>query len=325
MLISVVIVSYNTSAILHQCLDALFEDSGSHDLEVFVVDNDSSDDSVEMVRNSFPQVLLTANKENLGFAAANNQAYEKSKGDYVILLNPDAFIRPGSIDAGVQFMESHPECGLCGGRLITPEGILDPSARKFPNFFYKFLTISGISSRFPDSAILARYDFGGFDHQSTIEVDWVPGTFTVFRREMLKKLGLFDERFFLYYEETDLCLQAKRNGWKAYFLPTAEVIHVGGASSKTRKDLDFDPAASQVLKFRLRSEFLYFRKNYGFFSVLANAGVEIGWHLARFAVNFLPHRRDGKKKRVHSISLIRQIVTALKDTQYGAFSPPRPW
>lgn len=325
MKITVIIVSFNTKEMLRKCLDSLWENPGSWPLEVFVVDNDSVDDSVSMVRQHFPQVQLIENQVNLGFAAANNQAWQRSSGDYIILLNPDAYIKSNSIKNGVSFMESHPECGLCGGRLIKPDGSLDPSARRFPNALYKIFTLSGLSSRFPASQIFNRYDFGGFGHDKVQEVDWVPGTFTVYRRQLLEQTGLFDERFYLYYEETDLCLQAKRSGWKVYFIPDAEVVHVGGGASKTRKDEQFDQAGSQVLKFRIRSEILYFRKNFNILSALANAGVELGWHSLRYLVNLLPWRNSNKQKRANSLILIRQILQGLKDTRMGAVSPPVPW
>lgn len=325
MKISIIIVSFNTSDILRQCLEALFRNPGSHELEVFVVDNDSADDSADMVRQNFSQVHLFANNENRGFAAANNQAYKIATGDYIILLNPDAFVKPGAINNVVSFMESHPDCGICGARLVNLDGELDPSARRFPNSLFKLFTLSGLSDKYPSSKIFGRGDFKYFDHKSVMEVDWVPGTFTVYRSEMLKETGFFDERFFIYYEETDLCLTAKRSGWKIYFIPDAEVIHVGGASAKTRKDQTFDTGGSQVLKFRMRSEYLYFRKNYGLMSVLANSGVEIGWHLMRYLLNMRPGNGNCHLKRQGSRTIIQHGIRALSDTKSGKISPQTPW
>jgi len=268
---------------------------------------------------------LIENKTNLGFAAANNQAYELATGQYVILLNPDAYIKPGALENGVAFMEEHPRCGLCGGRLVNLDGDLDPSARRFPNSLYKFFTLSGLSDKFAASRIFGRGDFKYFDHNSVQEVDWVPGTFTIYRRRMLTQTGLFDERFFIYYEETDLCLRAKRNGWKVFFVPDAQVVHVGGGSARTRKDQKFDKGGSQVLKFRMRSEYLYFRKNNGFLSVMANAGVEIGWHALRYVANLRPGGENRSLKRAESAGFVSQGLQALWDTRMGRFSPPIPW
>ena len=220
-MVSVIIVSYNTKDILRNCLQALFTHSTGIDLEVFVVDNNSTDDSALMVQSEFPSVRLTANTQNVGFAAANNQAFEHATGRYIILLNPDAYIRPSSIQHCIEFMDRTPQCGLCGGKIISPEGHIEPSARRFPNALYKLLTLSGISGKFPTSPILNHHEFGGFAHDRPIEVDWVPGTYTIVRKEMLDAIGFFDNRFYLYYEETDLCLRAKKAGWKVYFTPDA--------------------------------------------------------------------------------------------------------
>jgi len=324
-LISVVIVSYNTREILKNCLDALFEHSNGIDMEVFVVDNDSHDGSGNMVKNDFPSVLLLVNNQNLGFAAANNQAFVLARGNYIILLNPDAFIRPFSLERCVAFMDRTPSCGLCGGKIVSPAGQLEPSARRFPSALSKLLVLSGLRGKFPQSAILNYYEFGGFAHDRPQEVDWVPGTFTIVRKKMLDEIGFFDERFFIYYEETDLCVRAKNAGWKIYFIPDAEVTHIGGASSKTRKDKSFDNKAAQVLIFRMRSEWLFYRKNKGMVGLLSSAGVEFFWYIARYTKNFLFPFGEASNKRSAAVSVIKQIITSLQDTKFGSFSPPIPW
>lgn len=324
-MISVVIVSYNTRDILGSCLDSLFRNSEGVEMEVIVVDNDSRDGSPDMVRERFPSVRLIANSVNAGFAAANNQAYSLSSGRYVVLLNPDAYLRPGSIANGIAFMDRNPLCGLCGGRIVSPEGKLEPSARRFPSAMSKLLTLSGLSWRYAGSPLLNRHEFGGFAHDRPMDVDWVPGTFTIVRREMLEQIGFFDERFYLYYEETDLCLRAKKAGWKVCFIPDAEVTHIGGASSKTRKDKTYDSKASQVLNFRLRSEWLYHRKNRGLVPLLASAGVELLWNSIRYAKNVLSPQGESGFKRHAAADLNRQIIRSLRDTRFGLVSPPTPW
>lgn len=321
---SVFIVSYNTVGLLRQCLASLAASEASFEYEVFVVDNVSADGSADMVRREFPGVRLIANDVNVGFAAANNQAYRESTGEFLFLLNPDAVVRPGAIASAVAFMEAHPEAGMCGGRICNPEGGLEPSARRFPGVFSNFFILSGLSSRYPDSPLFGRADYKWFDHRSAIEVDWVPGAFTAIRRTMLEQTGFFDERFYLYYEETDLCLRAHRAGWKVYFIPEAEIVHDAGACSKTRKNLDFDTGGSQLLSFRLRSEYLYFRKNHGLLPVLGNAVVEMGWHLLRIVANAGGGVERSAKRR-YSRSIVRGTWRALCDTRLGRTSPPRPW
>ncbi|MBM9520177.1 glycosyltransferase family 2 protein [Desulforhopalus vacuolatus] len=325
MKVSVIIVSYNTREILARCLQDLFDKSGEEEMEVFVVDNDSADDSAEMVAKKFPQIHLIVNRENCGFAAANNQAWERAGGEFILLLNPDAYIRQNAVRNVRKFLESHSDCGLCGGRLVNLDGDLDPSARRFPNAWYKLLTVSGISARLPGSTFFNRCNFGGFPHDHPIEVDWVPGTFTMYRRQLLEKIGFFDERFYIYYEETDLCLRAKRASWKVFFTPDAEVLHIGGACSKTRTDKEYDPAASQILIFRMRSEWLYFRKNYGLAAVLVNAGVEWCWHGLRYLVNCIPGKKNRKAKKISSVTIMKKIQISLRETQCGSVSPSTPW
>lgn len=324
-MITVVIVSYNTKEILGNCLEALFGNGMEEEMEVFVVDNDSRDRSAEMVLERFSQVRLIANRQNLGFAAANNQAFAKASGRYYVLLNPDAYVGPSSIPNAVRFMDGHPECGLCGGRIISPEGRLEPSARRFPSPFTKLMTLSGLGAKFPDSTLFNRHEFGGFAHDRPMEVDWVPGTFTIVRKAMLDAIGAFDERFFIYYEETDLCLRAKKAGWKVFFIPDAEVMHIGGASSKTRKDKNFEESGSQVLSFRMRSEWLYYRKNHSLATVLGSAGIELGWYLLRYLKNLAVPSADAPRKRAMASTTMSQIVRSLADTRFGRQSPQTPW
>ena len=323
-MVTVVIVSYNTEDILRHCLQALFTHSAGIEMEVFVVDNNSADGSCGMVQKEFPAVRLISNSKNVGFAAANNQAFRLASGRYIILLNPDAYLQPLSIRKGIDFMDDTVQCGLCGGKIISPEGRLEPSARRFPSALSKLLTLSSISGKFSNSPILNRHEFGGFAHDHPMEVDWVPGTFTIVRKEMLDSIGFFDERFYLYYEDTDLCLRAKKAGWKVYFIPFAEVMHIGGASSKTRKEKTFDNKAAQILSFRMRSEWLYYRKNKGLFALLICAGIELLWYAARYTKNLLP-TADAKKKRLSTLAVSHQIVQSLQDTRFGSISPPTPW
>lgn len=324
-MVSIVIVSYNTREILKNCLEALYRHGTGISMEVFVVDNDSHDHSAEMVKEHFPEAHLIANRQNLGFAAANNQAFLLTKGEYIILLNPDAYIGPSSIRNAVRFMDNNPECGLCGGKIISPEGRLEPSARRFPSPVSKLLTLTGLSARFPSSPVFNGHEFGGFAHDHPKEVDWVPGTFTIVSKKMLDEIGPFDERFYIYYEETDLCLRAKKAGWKIFFIPDAEVMHIGGASSKTRKDKTFDNAAAQVLSFRMRSEWLYYRKNSGLLGVIASSGVELLWYAIRFTKNRVLPSPGAEKKLVAARTTISQIIQSLKDTKFGRISPKTPW
>ena len=323
--LSVIIVSYNTSDLLKQCLTALYNsDLEEKTLEVFVVDNASADNSVEMVREEFPDVHLLPQSENLGFAAANNLAYRQSSGDYIFLLNPDAQVEATALRELTSYMEAHPACAIAGGRIMTADGNLAPSARAFPGFVNRLLVLTGLSSRFPNSRFFGRPDMTYLDDSKPVDVDWVPGTFSCISRKMLDQIGFFDERFFMYYEETDLCLRANRNDWKVMFIPWARVWHVGGACSKTRKDMTFDSAGSQLLNYRLRSELLYWRKNFGFFPMVMNTGLEYAFNCLRALKNSM-YGSSKKQKKQESIAFLKNARAAFKDTKTGKQSPPAPW
>lgn len=322
MLASVVVVSFNTRDLLARCMESLCADTPQDMLELVVVDNASADGSADMVRERFPQVKLAANGVNRGFAAAVNQGYALSQGDYVVLMNPDAVVRGGAILNAMAFLErpDNARVGLCGGRIVNAEGRPEPSARRFPTAGRKLFTLSGLAARRPDSPWAP--DIPPSDVPR--EVDWVPGTFSVIRRAMLEEIGFFDERFFMYYEETDLCLRARRAGWRVVFLPGAEVVHVGGASSRARTDKRFDSSGSQLREFRLRSEWLYHRKNRGLAGLAASAGMEVVWHGLRWLVHLRPG--DGHAdRRADSARVLADIRDSLRDTRLGAVSPPAPW
>ena len=325
MKVSVIVVTYNSREFIGECLSSLYAEPIAGDLEVLVVDNDSHDGTADFIRGAFPQATLIESGANLGFAAGNNLAFKKAGGDYLLLLNPDTRLIAGAIGKLVEFISQKPSCGICGGRLNSEEGTLLPSARRFPNVFYKLWMLSGLADRFPESRIFGAYGYTYLDHEQPIEADWVPGTFTIYRRDMLEQIGMFDERFFLYYEETDLCLRARQAGWQVFYNPQAAITHLEGACSKTRDDLAFETTGAWISKFRMRSEVLFFRKNRGLFSLLANMGLEVVWHMLRWTINLIPWRLNAANKRQASRQLIVQIFAALRDTRWGTFSPPRPW
>lgn len=321
---SIFIVSYNTREILARCLEHLFTSQGNLSMEVFVVDNDSKDGSADMVRERFPQAKLMAMDWNMGFARANNAAFARSSGEFVILLNPDAFVEPDAIARALSFMHENPQAAACGGLIMDGHGGKAPSARRFPTGFAKFCRMWGLADRFAGSPLFDKHDYRHCDLSRPMQVDWVPGTFTVIRRKALTNDKLFDERFFMYYEETDLCLRLQRQDWQVWFVPSVLVTHLGGASAKTVKK-DFDSSGAQVSGWRLRSEYLYFRKNFGLPAVLLHAGIEISRHWVRIAVNSLRNGEEAAHKNKDSRRKAQLCLEALADTGYGSISPKAPW
>lgn len=230
--LSIIIVNWKVKDLLEKCLRSIFEQTKNISFEVFVVDNNSGDGSVEMVREKFPQVDLTASAENLGFAKGNNLAIKKSRGRYILLLNPDTEILENALEKMVRFMDAHPECGIAGCKLLNSDLSLQPSVRAFPDLASQIFILLKIHNFLPHSKAIYRYLAGGLDYEKTQEVDQVMGAFMMIRREVTEKIGLMDETFWLWYEEVDFCKRAKDAGFKILYTPEAKIIHLYGQSFK---------------------------------------------------------------------------------------------
>lgn len=249
-LLSVVVVSFNTATLLHDCLTSLFESTQTPSLEVLVVDNGSCDGSVEMIHSTFPEVRLIANEENLGFGVANNQAIAAARGSYVLLLNSDTIVWPGAIERLICEMEREPGLALVGPRLVGANGIRQRSASRFPTpaiLLLEQLNLARLmpSMRQPDVAP---------DSDASISVDWLIGACLLGRRELLLAYGPFDPRFFMYGEDIDLCYRVRSAGWDIRLVPSATITHLGGRSARH----DRERMAVQATK----SMYLFYRKHY---------------------------------------------------------------
>ena len=229
--LSIAIVNWNTRRLLLDALDSIYSRLPPFDIEVIVVDNNSSDQSAEGVSNAFPQVKLIANSDNRGYAEGNNQAMSASTGAFVLLLNPDVILPAGGLEKAVRFMESHPEAGALGVRQVHPDGSLQRSVRGFPTPAAALWEIVGMSRLFPENRRFGAYRMTWFKYDSVAEVDQPMGTFLMIRREALEQTGELDLQFPIFFNEVDWCLRCKRAGWKIYFTPEVEIIHYGGAST----------------------------------------------------------------------------------------------
>ncbi|MEA1868489.1 MAG: glycosyltransferase family 2 protein [Thermodesulfobacteriota bacterium] len=315
-LLSIIIVSFNTCDILRKCLNRVREYGAEIDLETFVVDNASNDGSSNMVAKEFPEVKLIASSENLGFAAGNNLALRRASGRFFLLLNSDAYLLPDTLESTIKFMEENPSCGVLGVKLIGEDGKLQPSARMLPNAWFKFLVISGIASKFPNSRALGGPDYSWWDHSDIREVGWVPGAYFLTRKEVTDKVGFLDERYFLYYEETDFCLQTKKAGRQVIFYPHAKVIHLGGESSKTTKKR-MSSTGKQLIHIRIKSELRYYRKNFGLRRMLSAADVEIFWQSIVWIKNALIRGKKSDIKREDAAITINLIFKTLLKDHFG--------
>ncbi|MDD4271976.1 MAG: glycosyltransferase family 2 protein [Patescibacteria group bacterium] len=227
--LSIIIVSWNVREKLKDNLRALYE-SQNVNFEVFVVDNNSADDSVLMVKKYYPQVKLIANQENLGFAKANNQAIKEANGKYILLLNPDMRVFDDTLSSIFSWMNAHESAWVAGCRLLDESARVVKQVRCFPTLLDQLAIILKIPHIFP--SVLDKYLRNDFDYFKSAPVDSIRGGFFMIRREAIGQVGLLDERFFLWFEEVDYCRRVKQAGGQVWYMPTAECIDLMGQSFK---------------------------------------------------------------------------------------------
>ena len=250
---SIIIVSWNTKEILRNCLGSIYEQHGDSSLEVIVIDNASSDGSAEMVKKDFTQVTLIENSENRGFAAANNRGIAIAKGRYVLLLNPDTIVLDNAINKTLCFADAHPESAVVGCRVLNSDRTLQPTCFMFPSVSNMLLSATYLYRLFPKNRFFGRERMTWWDRNDIREVDVVTGCIMFVRCEAIEQVGLLDEQFFVYGEETDWCYRFRQAGWKVIFTPCAEIIHLGGESTQKK-------ATAMVVQ--LRKSILQFMKKH---------------------------------------------------------------
>jgi N-acetylglucosaminyl-diphospho-decaprenol L-rhamnosyltransferase len=306
--VSVVVVNYNTGYLLDRMFAALEAAKASLRIQTIVVDNASTDNSVETLESRYPSVTLLKNPTNVGFGRANNQALPYIRGRYTLLLNTDAFVAPDTLEKTVAFMRDHPRCGVLGVKLVGGDGTLQPCCRYFPTPWNVFVQRSGLSRLFPNHRLV---DDMSWDHASVRQCDWVPGCYYLARTEVIRQVGLFDPRYFLYYEEVDHCRAVKKAGWEVIYYPYTEVVHVGGESAKSSSTIT--KVGRQISSLQIESELLYFRKYYGFLGLVAGVALSISADLLS-ALNSLLRRFDlkGARSAFRHISTVVRILGATK-------------
>ncbi|HYA90543.1 MAG TPA: glycosyltransferase family 2 protein [Thermodesulfobacteriota bacterium] len=246
----IIIVNWNTKEFLLPCMRSLYEEERRMNKEVIVVDNGSEDGSGNEVKKTFPSVRVIENRRNLGFAKAANQGILKASGKYVLLLNPDTQIKNSALEQLLSFMEANPDVGIAGAQLLNPDGSKQNSIANFPSLATELLNKSLLRWLFPKKFPGKERRYSG-----PVEVDSVIGACMIVRRDPLDRVGLLDEHYFLFLEETDWCYRMKRAGWKIYHVPQAEVYHFQGKSAETEKK------KAKVEYYRSRYHF--FKKNRG--------------------------------------------------------------
>lgn len=254
--LSICIVTYQARKYLRQCLQSVAENPPSVKYEIIVVDNQSADGTLEMLKGQFPQVQIIENRENKGFTAPTNQALRQAVGDYLVLLNPDTHVHPQAFDNLIAFMKRHPDAGICGPKVLNLDGSMQkPCRRGESRPWAVFSYFLGFSRLFPKSKLFGEYLMNYIDEDLIHQVAGVSGSCMLIRRQVIDQIGYLDELFFAYQEDADYCLQARRSGWNVYYVPTAHITHYGGEGG------------SRVHPYRSiyawhYSYFLYFRKNF---------------------------------------------------------------
>ena len=298
-MLSVIIVNYNVKYYLEQCLESVRRASQGLQTEVFVVDNLSTDGSVKYLRERFPEVTFVANKENVGFARANNQAIRQSTGKYVLLLNPDTIVGEDTLHQFVAFMEAHPEAGGAGAYMLHVDGTFAPESRRgMPTPFVAFCKMAGLTKLFPKSRLFGRYYMGYLDEREVNEIEVISGAYMLLRREALDKVGLLDEDFFMYGEDIDLSYRVVQGGWKNYFLPV-RMLHYKGEST-VKNSYRYVYTFYEAMR-------LFFRKHYGHYSWVISVPINLAIWAQSFLV-FLGNRLRYRKNPRKMPSLQRALV-----------------
>jgi len=253
--LSIVVLCWNDWKVLKDCLQSIYDHTHAIRFEVIVSDNGSTDDSIDQVRRNFPQVRVLENKQNLGFAKGNNVGIQAARGQYILILNPDTIIHEHALDRWVAFATEHPEAGGFGLRVLNPDGSYQISARPFLSIRGEWIAALGLRPLGFISTAFRSDTYVGWHGNSTRKIDWQSGCCVMFRSDLLKQIGGFDEQFFYQCEEVDLCLRVWQAGREILFTPSATITHLGGQS--VRKF----PIRFEIEK--LRNRYRYFYKHFG--------------------------------------------------------------
>ncbi|MEB3103758.1 glycosyltransferase family 2 protein [Ferviditalea candida] len=233
--VSIIIVNFNTCELTLNAIQSVFQSRTDYSYEIILIDNASTDGSVDRIRKEYPSVHLIVNRDNLGFSKANNQGIRAASGRYILLLNSDTVMQPETLDVMVRFMEDHPEVGAGGCKVVLPDGTLDRACRRgFPTPLASFYYAFGFSRLFPRHPRFNQYQLSYLDPDQDYPVDSLMGAFMLVRKETIDQVGQLDEDFFMYGEDIDWCYRIKHGGWHVYYYPYTTIIHYKRASSRNK-------------------------------------------------------------------------------------------
>jgi N-acetylglucosaminyl-diphospho-decaprenol L-rhamnosyltransferase len=286
-MLSIIIVNWNTEEFLAKCLLSIKNYPPSCKYEIWVVDNASTDKSCDFVRNEFPEISLIENKENLGFARANNQVVPLITGRYVLLLNPDTIVKPFALDRLMTFLDTHPETGAVGARLLNPDGTLQESCYPFPTLLREIWRLFHLDH----FLAYGIYDMSKWDRKVPRKVDVIKGACLMVHQEIVNTIGLFDNDYFMYSEEVDFCYRLKKAGWLLNWVPEAEVIHFEGQSTQQASEKMF----LQLYKGKL----LFFQKHHGWLATQIYRIILIIATLCRLLISPFAWFETPKRRQKH--------------------------
>ncbi len=284
--VSIIIVSWNTVGLLRNCLQSIYDETLKYSFEIIVVDNDSPDNSADMVAKEFPYVKLIANKDNRGFAPANNQGLEIAEGRNILFLNPDTLVIKNAIDMMIDYLDENKKygVGIVTCKLLNEDGTLQKSVNSFFSFWSSFIEnrfFAGIFKKLNTKKTLMSY----WNHSELREIDWSYGAVILITRELFEEVGFLDERFYIYAEEMDYYIRAKKAGYKAIFLPDVEIIHYGKSSSRQRR-------ADMFIQ-NYKSFYLFLKKHYSpltYYSYRVRAFIFLFLWLIKYSITFVIHK-----------------------------------
>lgn len=305
--LSVVIVNYNVALLLDECLQSV-KDQTSCSHEIIVVDNNSSDESVDMLREKHPDIKVIKNQTNVGFAKANNQAFREAKGRYIFMLNPDTIVLNSAVDRLVGFMDNFHEAGACGPKVLNPDWSLQRNCHHFPTVSMRLVEHLQLAKKYPSSKLFGKEFMTYWNYDEIRPVNWITGCALLLRSSILKDLGMLDEQYFMYSEETDICYRMNKAGYRVMFYPEAEIIHYWGRSvvSLDNEEIYSDSA----IKYLLESKYYFFKKNYGYIWLILLEIVDIAFYISVYTKNMF--RKDKKKRQARlsfASSMLSQILS----------------
>jgi hypothetical protein len=311
--VSIIIVNWNTRDVLRGCLASVYKETKNITFEVIVIDNASNDNSVKMIKEEFPSVIVIENSENRGFAAANNQGMRIAKGRYVLLLNSDTIIIDNALAKMVVFVDSHPQAAAVGCRVLNPDRTLQPTCFMFPSILNLLLSSTYLYKIFPKSRFFGRERMTWWDRSDTREVEVVTGCFMLVRKKAIERIGVLDERFFMYAEETDWCYRFHKNNWRIMFTPDAQIIHLGGQSSKQTQ-------AKMLVQLRL-SILRFIKKHYGWLSYKTASLLIVLFFAVRVPVWLTVWGLDNNRRKTAAVKL-RAYLSGIEQILFPSFNSP---